>query len=131
MVCSNRVWYWLGSCTSCWDLVSVSPTSLTVPGKCSQVIQLDIIAVFHSVKLCFSDLFHVYLIASSHGLVWFQAMVMPAYSMVALHSDRVCGFQVPSTLGPVMYLSWLRNELWELWEGSGTILNEKARLLEV
>ncbi|CAO2200338.1 unnamed protein product [Urochloa humidicola] len=40
-------------------------------------------------------------------------------------------YLVPSTLGPVMYLSWLRNELWELWEGSGPILNEKARLLEV
>jgi len=40
-------------------------------------------------------------------------------------------YLVPSTLGPVMYLSWLRNELWELWEGSGPILNEKSRLLEV
>jgi len=40
-------------------------------------------------------------------------------------------YLVPSTLGPVMYLSWLRNELWELWEGSGPILNEKAHLLEV
>ncbi|KAF8654004.1 hypothetical protein HU200_062146 [Digitaria exilis] len=48
-----------------------------------------------------------------------------------LVSDMGYGFQVPSTLGPVMYLSWLRNELWELWEGSGPILNEKARLLEV
>lgn len=40
-------------------------------------------------------------------------------------------YLVPSTLGPVMYLSWLRNDLWELWEGSGEILNEKAHLLEV
>ena len=40
-------------------------------------------------------------------------------------------YLVPSTLGPVMYLSWLRKDLWELWEGSGAILNEKAHLLEV
>lgn len=40
-------------------------------------------------------------------------------------------YLVPSTLGPVVYLSWLRNDLWELWEGSGTIVNEKAHLLEV
>ncbi|KAM3210706.1 hypothetical protein ACQJBY_064584 [Aegilops geniculata] len=40
-------------------------------------------------------------------------------------------YLVPSTLGPIVYLSWLRNDLWELWEGSGTIVNEKAHLLEV
>uniref|UniRef100_A0A0E0EXB5 Signal peptide peptidase-like 1 n=1 Tax=Oryza meridionalis TaxID=40149 RepID=A0A0E0EXB5_9ORYZ len=40
-------------------------------------------------------------------------------------------YLVPSTLGPVMYMSWLRNELWELWEGSRPILNDKAHLLEV
>ncbi|KAG8048323.1 hypothetical protein GUJ93_ZPchr0008g14196 [Zizania palustris] len=40
-------------------------------------------------------------------------------------------YLVPSTLGPVMYMSWLRNDLWELWEGSKPILNEKAHLLEV
>ncbi|AQL08373.1 Calmodulin-binding transcription activator 2 [Zea mays] len=28
VVCSNRVWYWLGSCTRCWDLVLVSSTAL-------------------------------------------------------------------------------------------------------
>ena len=62
-----------------------------------------------------------YSIVSSYGVILIACL---------LFILTVCGFQVPSTLGPVMYLSWLRNELWELWEGSGTILNEKARLLE-
>ncbi|KAJ1694425.1 hypothetical protein LUZ63_011123 [Rhynchospora breviuscula] len=39
-------------------------------------------------------------------------------------------YLVPSTLGPVMFLAWLRNELKEIWEGSKPVLNEKARLLE-
>ena len=30
---------------------------------------LDIIALFRSVKLCFSDLCHVYFVALSHGIV--------------------------------------------------------------
>ncbi|XP_047072020.1 signal peptide peptidase-like 1 [Lolium rigidum] len=40
-------------------------------------------------------------------------------------------YLVPSTLGPVVYVSWLRNDLWELWEGSDAIVNDKAHLLEV
>lgn len=39
-------------------------------------------------------------------------------------------YLVPSTLGPVMFLAWLRNEVKEVWEGSGPVLNEKTRLLE-
>ncbi|KAJ4778240.1 signal peptide peptidase [Rhynchospora pubera] len=39
-------------------------------------------------------------------------------------------YLVPSTLGPVMFLAWLRNEVKEIWEGSKPVLNEKARLLE-
>ncbi|XP_078182696.1 SIGNAL PEPTIDE PEPTIDASE-LIKE 1 [Carex rostrata] len=39
-------------------------------------------------------------------------------------------YLVPSTLGPVMFLGWLRNELKELWEGSKPVLNDKERLLE-
>lgn len=40
-------------------------------------------------------------------------------------------YLVPSTLGPIVYVSWLRNDLWELWEGSGATLSDKAHLLEV
>ncbi|OAY76564.1 Signal peptide peptidase-like 1 [Ananas comosus] len=40
-------------------------------------------------------------------------------------------YLVPSTLGPVMFLSWLKNELRELWEGSSPISNDKARQMEV
>lgn len=72
---------------------------------------------------CFSDLL-------SLSIAPFKLQCQTC-SALDLLSDMVCGFQVPSTLGPVMYLSWLRNELWELWEGSGPILNEKTRLLEV
>jgi hypothetical protein len=92
----------------------------------SQVLDLDVIAFFfHSAKLCFSDLATCFMVYQSFKLWW----ICIAWWLLFILT--VCGFQVPSTLGPVMYLSWLRNELWELWEGSGTILNEKARLLEV
>ncbi|XP_072974783.1 signal peptide peptidase-like 1 [Typha angustifolia] len=40
-------------------------------------------------------------------------------------------YLVPSTLGPVIFLSWLRNDLTELWEGSRPMSNEKAHLMEV
>ncbi|XP_010940483.1 signal peptide peptidase-like 1 [Elaeis guineensis] len=40
-------------------------------------------------------------------------------------------YLVPSTLGPVIFLSWLRNELWELWEGARPISNDKARSMVV
>ncbi|XP_043698234.1 signal peptide peptidase-like 1 [Telopea speciosissima] len=40
-------------------------------------------------------------------------------------------YLVPSTLGPVVVLSWLKKELLELWEGTRQNLNEKSRLPEV
>ncbi|KAJ3693038.1 hypothetical protein LUZ60_012133 [Juncus effusus] len=40
-------------------------------------------------------------------------------------------YLVPSTLGPVIFVGWLRNEVRELWEGSRPLLNDKAHLLEV
>ncbi|XP_043716665.1 signal peptide peptidase-like 1 [Telopea speciosissima] len=40
-------------------------------------------------------------------------------------------YLVPSTLGPIIVLSWLRKELAELWEGTTQNLNEKSRLPEV
>ncbi|XP_008778838.1 signal peptide peptidase-like 1 isoform X1 [Phoenix dactylifera] len=40
-------------------------------------------------------------------------------------------YLVPSTLGPVIFLSWLRNELRELWEGARPISNDKAHSMEV
>lgn len=40
-------------------------------------------------------------------------------------------YLVPSTLGPVIFLSWLRHELHELWEGSANSTSDKSRLLEI
>ncbi|KAK4788925.1 hypothetical protein SAY86_020244 [Trapa natans] len=38
---------------------------------------------------------------------------------------------VPSTLGPVMVVSWRRNEFADLWEGTPPSLNDKARPVDV
>lgn len=40
-------------------------------------------------------------------------------------------YLVPSTLGPVVFLSWIRKDLWELWEGSDPPSHEKAYSMEV
>uniref|UniRef100_A0A803M0B8 Signal peptide peptidase-like 1 n=1 Tax=Chenopodium quinoa TaxID=63459 RepID=A0A803M0B8_CHEQI len=40
-------------------------------------------------------------------------------------------YLVPSTLGPIIVISWLRNELLEMWEGSLPNLNEKVHSVEV
>ncbi|CAA0834395.1 Signal peptide peptidase-like 1 [Striga hermonthica] len=40
-------------------------------------------------------------------------------------------YLVPCTLGPVVILSWMKNELFELWEGGTTDVNEKIHLTEV
>ncbi|KAF9617656.1 hypothetical protein IFM89_037719 [Coptis chinensis] len=40
-------------------------------------------------------------------------------------------FLVPSTLGPIIFVSWIRKELMQLWEGTGQIPNDKDREVEV
>lgn len=40
-------------------------------------------------------------------------------------------YLVPSTLGPVVFSAWVRNELQELWDGPRPVVNEKARMMEV
>lgn len=40
-------------------------------------------------------------------------------------------YLVPSTLGPVIVLSWIKQELKELWEGASPISNEKVESMEV
>ncbi|KAH7365457.1 hypothetical protein KP509_18G029200 [Ceratopteris richardii] len=40
-------------------------------------------------------------------------------------------YLVPSTLGPVMFLAWVRNELHELWNGPRPVINEKPHIMEV
>ncbi|XP_031095384.1 signal peptide peptidase-like 1 [Ipomoea triloba] len=40
-------------------------------------------------------------------------------------------YLVPSTLGPIIVISWMRRELAELWEGSVPNINEKTHFTEV
>lgn len=40
-------------------------------------------------------------------------------------------YLVPSTLGPIIVISWMRKELAELWEGSPANINEKTHFTEV
>ncbi|KAL7108385.1 hypothetical protein ACP275_06G109200 [Erythranthe tilingii] len=40
-------------------------------------------------------------------------------------------YLVPCTLGPIIVLSWMKNDLAELWEGNTVIQNEKAHLTGV
>lgn len=40
-------------------------------------------------------------------------------------------YLVPSTLGPVVFSAWVRNELQELWNGPRPVINEKSRMMEV
>ncbi|GLJ42284.1 hypothetical protein SUGI_0875230 [Cryptomeria japonica] len=40
-------------------------------------------------------------------------------------------YLVPSTLGPVIFVSWVRSELNELWDGPRPIVNDKTRMMEV
>ncbi|CAH9059389.1 unnamed protein product [Cuscuta epithymum] len=39
-------------------------------------------------------------------------------------------YLVPSTLGPIIVISWMRKELAELWEGSAPNMNEKTHFTE-
>ncbi|KAG6472831.1 signal peptide peptidase-like 1 [Zingiber officinale] len=39
-------------------------------------------------------------------------------------------YLVPSTLGPVIFLSWRRYELWELWDGAYPVSSEKSHSME-
>ncbi|MCL7027447.1 hypothetical protein MKW94_002282 [Papaver nudicaule] len=40
-------------------------------------------------------------------------------------------YLVPSTLGPVIVISWFRKQLVELWEGNEETLNDKSHVTEV
>lgn len=40
-------------------------------------------------------------------------------------------YLVPSTIGPIMFISWLRKELIDLWEGTSCNLDNKVRAVEV
>ncbi|KAJ4951977.1 hypothetical protein NE237_028809 [Protea cynaroides] len=76
--------------------------------------------------------------SKGHKYIWYA---LPGYAIglvaalaagILTHSPQpALLYLVPSTLGPVIYLSWLRKEFTELWEGTKQNLNEKSRLPEV
>ncbi|KAG0472870.1 hypothetical protein HPP92_014727 [Vanilla planifolia] len=73
-----------------------------------------------------------------HKYVWY-AVVGYAVGLVAALAAGILSqspqpallYLVPSTLGPVILLSWIRKELRELWDGSKLIPNDKPWSMEV
>ncbi|KAK8537143.1 hypothetical protein V6N12_043317 [Hibiscus sabdariffa] len=73
-----------------------------------------------------------------HKYIWYALPGYAAGLVTALaagiltHSPQpALLYLVPSTLGPVIFISWLRKELVELWEGTMPNLNDKARQIQV
>uniref|UniRef100_A0A2P2IPY5 Signal peptide peptidase-like 1 n=1 Tax=Rhizophora mucronata TaxID=61149 RepID=A0A2P2IPY5_RHIMU len=76
--------------------------------------------------------------SKGHKYIWYA---LPGYAIglvtalaagVLMHSPQpALLYLVPSTLGPVIVVSWFRRELADLWEGSMPNLNDKARQIEV
>ncbi|XP_021730076.1 signal peptide peptidase-like 1 [Chenopodium quinoa] len=73
-----------------------------------------------------------------HKYIWYATsgyavgLVTALAAGILSHSPQpALLYLVPSTLGPIIVISWLRNELLELWEGSSPTLNEKAHSVEV
>ncbi|XWS37845.1 hypothetical protein CRYUN_Cryun19dG0080500 [Craigia yunnanensis] len=76
--------------------------------------------------------------SKGHKYIWYA---LPGYA-IGLVTALTAGilthlpqpallYLVPSTLGPVIFISWLRKELLELWEGTMPNLNVKTRQIEV
>ncbi|XP_031391693.1 signal peptide peptidase-like 1 [Punica granatum] len=76
--------------------------------------------------------------SKGHKYIWYA---LPGYAIglvtalaagVLTHSPQpALLYLVPSTLGPVVIVSWMRKEFEELWEGIPPCLNDKARSVEV
>ncbi|KAH0449194.1 hypothetical protein IEQ34_022994 [Dendrobium chrysotoxum] len=77
------------------------------------------------------------LTSKGHKYVWY-AVSGYAVGLVAALAAGILSqspqpallYLVPSTLGPVIVLSWSRNELTELWEGPKQMPNDKAHSME-
>ncbi|QCE08189.1 signal peptide peptidase-like 3 [Vigna unguiculata] len=95
--------------------------------------------------LCFDyrksrDIVNLFELHSSkgHKYIWYA---LPGYAIglvtalaagVLTHSPQpALLYLVPSTLGPVIVISWMKRELLELWEGNIPNLNDKDREIEV
>ncbi|PKA59386.1 Signal peptide peptidase-like 1 [Apostasia shenzhenica] len=76
--------------------------------------------------------------SSGHKYVWY-ALSGYAIGLISALAAGILSqspqpallYLVPSTLGPVIFLSWIRKELRELWDGPRPISNEKAHSMEV
>jgi signal peptide peptidase-like protein 3 len=76
--------------------------------------------------------------SKGHKYIWYA---LPGYTIglitalaagVLTHSPQpALLYLVPSTLGPVVIVSWMRKELSELWEGTPPNLNDKSHQTEV
>eukprot|EP00262_Sarcandra_glabra_P000310 TRINITY_DN10370_c0_g1_i1.p1 TRINITY_DN10370_c0_g1~~TRINITY_DN10370_c0_g1_i1.p1 ORF type:complete len:373 (+),score=41.85 TRINITY_DN10370_c0_g1_i1:310-1428(+) len=76
--------------------------------------------------------------SKGHKYIWYA---LPGYAIglvtalsagILTHSPQpALLYLVPSTLGPVIFLSWTRKELMELWDGPAPNPNDKARVMEV
>ncbi|KAK8267136.1 hypothetical protein V6Z12_D12G292400 [Gossypium hirsutum] len=76
--------------------------------------------------------------SKGHKYIWYA---LPGYAVglvtalaagILTHSPQpALLYLVPSTLGPVIFISWLRKDLVELWEGTMPNLSDKARQIEV
>lgn len=76
--------------------------------------------------------------SKGHKYIWYA---LPGYAIglitalaagVLTHSPQpALLYLVPSTLGPVIVISWMKNELLELWEGNIPNFNDKDREVEV
>lgn len=77
--------------------------------------------------------------SKGHKYIWFAisgyaiGLVTALAAGILTHSPQpALLYLVPSTLGPIIILSWIRNELMELWEGTTTPnMNDKTHLTEV
>uniref|UniRef100_A0A1D1XNE8 Signal peptide peptidase-like 3 n=1 Tax=Anthurium amnicola TaxID=1678845 RepID=A0A1D1XNE8_9ARAE len=76
--------------------------------------------------------------SKGHKYVWYAlsgyavGLVTALAAGILTHSPQpALLYLVPSTLGPVTFLSWMRNEFIELWEGPRPSTNDKVHLLEV
>uniref|UniRef100_A0A5B7BBZ7 Putative signal peptide peptidase-like 1 n=1 Tax=Davidia involucrata TaxID=16924 RepID=A0A5B7BBZ7_DAVIN len=73
-----------------------------------------------------------------HKYIWYAisgyaiGLVTALAAGILTHSPQpALLYLVPSTLGPIVILSWMRKELAELWEGTLPNLTDKTRLTEV
>lgn len=77
-------------------------------------------------------------ISKGHKYIWYATtgyavgLVAALAAGILTHSPQpALLYLVPSTLGPIVLISWTRQELNELWEGSTPTLAEKTHLTEV